>query len=67
MSNIAGLYVYGVIAFFVLSIALGIVQQLRGKKWDDLPRYVLAPIAYGYLIVVLSGVVTILAAAFIAH
>jgi hypothetical protein len=46
----------------VLSIALAIVQQLRGKKWDDLPAFVLAAIMWGWLIWALSGVVTVMAA-----
>jgi hypothetical protein len=33
MSNIASVYVLGGVAWMVLSIALAIVQQLRGKKW----------------------------------
>jgi hypothetical protein len=61
MSYVASVYVDGVIAFFVLSIALGIVQSLRGKRWDDLPTFVLAPIVWGWLIVAVSGVVTVLA------
>jgi hypothetical protein len=62
MSNIASVYVLGGVAWMVLSIALAIVQQLRGKKWDDLPAFVLAAIMWGWLIWALSGVVTVMAA-----
>jgi hypothetical protein len=64
--SFAGLYVSGVIVLFVLSIVIGIVQRFRGKDLLDLPDFIAGPLTWGWLIAVLSGVVTIMAA-FIKH
>jgi hypothetical protein len=56
----ASLWMGGVLVFMVLSLVVGIVQSLRGKKDFDIPAFVLAPIVWLWLIIALAGIVTVM-------